>query len=88
MIEQHRIRPNPPGDHRRCGITGGATLTGALAVSEELPAGSNIVCMLPDTGERYQSTILFEDIADEMNDEELDISRSTPSCRFDQRLND
>ena len=45
--------------------------------------GSNIVVMLPDTGERYLSTPLFEDIAEEMNAEELTLSRSTPGYRFD-----
>jgi cysteine synthase A len=41
--------------------------------------------MLPDTGERYLSTPLFEDIPVEMTDEEIEISKSTPSCRFDAR---
>ncbi|MCU1314366.1 MAG: cysK, partial [Acidobacteriaceae bacterium] len=36
-------------------------------------------CMLPDTGERYLSTPLFADVAVDMNEEELKISRSTPS---------
>ena len=39
--------------------------------------------MLPDTGERYQSTHLFEDIAADMNEEEVSISKSTPNYRFD-----
>jgi cysteine synthase A len=39
--------------------------------------------MLPDTGERYMSTPLFEHIGEEMTTEELEISRSTPLCRFD-----
>src|SRR3546814_7146755 len=67
------------------GITGGATLAGALAVAREAPAGSNILLMLPDTGERYLSTVLFEHIAVDMTAEEIDISKSTPSARFDQR---
>ena len=46
-------------------------------------AGANILCMLPDTGERYLSTPLFADIAADMTDEELEISRSTPRYRFD-----
>ena len=45
--------------------------------------GSNILCMLPDTGERYLSTPLFEDVAVEMTEEELELSRSTPGYRFD-----
>jgi cysteine synthase len=39
--------------------------------------------MLPDTGERYLSTPLFEDIPADMSDEEMELSRSTPGARFD-----
>ena len=60
------------------GITSGATFAGALQVAAGAEKGSNILCMLPDTGERYLSTPLFADIAADMNDEELAISRSTP----------
>jgi cysteine synthase len=42
-----------------------------------------ILCMLPDTGERYLSTPLFAGIPAEMTDEEIEISRSTPGYRFD-----
>jgi cysteine synthase len=66
------------------GITGGATLAGALAVAREARDGANILFMLPDTGERYLSTPLFEHISVDMTAEEIDISRSTPACRFDQ----
>ena len=38
--------------------------------------------MLPDTGERYLSTPLFEDIPAEMSEEEIEISMSTPNFRF------
>jgi cysteine synthase A len=38
--------------------------------------------MLPDTGERYLSTPLFEDIPADMTDEEIALSESTPGCRF------
>jgi cysteine synthase A len=65
------------------GITGGATFAGALEVCRNAPEGSTVLCMLPDTGERYLSTPLFEDIHAEMSDEENEISRSTPSARFD-----
>ena len=68
-----------------CGITGGATLAGALAIAEGSPPGTNILCMLPDTGERYLSTPLFENIPIDMTDEELGLSQSTPSARFDLR---
>jgi len=60
------------------GITAGATLAGALEVAKTAPKGSTIVCMLPDTGERYLSTPLFADTPAEMTLEELEIFRSTP----------
>jgi cysteine synthase A len=66
-----------------CGVSGGATFTAAMEVAGNAPAGSNVLCMLPDTGERYLSTPLFDDIVVEMSDDELDISRSTPNYRFD-----
>jgi len=65
------------------GISAGATLAGALAIAEKAEAGSNILCMLPDTGERYLSTPLFEDIPADMTEEEQAVSRSTPNYRFD-----
>ena len=60
------------------GISSGGTFAGALKVAEEAQPGSNILCMLPDTGERYLSTPLFADVPTDMTDEELTISRSTP----------
>lgn len=65
------------------GISGGATLVGALTVAEKAEAGANVLCMLPDTGERYLSTPLFEDIPADMTREEQEVSRSTPNYRFD-----
>jgi len=64
------------------GISSGATLAAALNVAERSPAGTNIVCMLPDTGERYLSTPLFADISEEMTGEELLLSQSTPGYQF------
>lgn len=64
------------------GISSGATLAAAIEVARDAPIGSNIVCMLPDTGERYLSTPLFEDIAVEMTEEEMQLSQSTPLCQF------
>ena len=61
------------------GITSGATFAAALRVAADAPKGSTILCMLPDTGERYLSTPLFADIPIDMSEEELQISRSTPS---------
>jgi len=65
------------------GISSGATLAGALQLARRVPKGTNILCMLTDTGERYLSTQLFADIDAEMDEAELEISRSTPKCRFD-----
>ena len=65
------------------GTSSGATLAAALVVARRSEPGTNIVCMLPDTGERYLSTPLFEDIDEDMNEEEIAISRSTPGYRFD-----
>jgi cysteine synthase A len=65
-----------------CGISAGATLAAALEVAKSAPEGSRILFMVPDTGERYLSTPLFEDIGQEMDAEELAISNSTPLCRF------
>ncbi|HEX4389527.1 MAG TPA: pyridoxal-phosphate dependent enzyme [Steroidobacteraceae bacterium] len=65
------------------GISAGAALAGALAVCAEAPAGATVLCMLPDTGERYLSTQLFADIPADMSAEELTIARSTPNYRFD-----
>jgi len=65
------------------GTSSGATLAAALEVARRAAPGSNIVCMLPDTGERYLSTPLFEGIGEEMTAEEWAVSRSTPLCRFD-----
>jgi cysteine synthase A len=63
------------------GITAGATFAGALRVAAEAK-GATILCMLPDTGERYLSTPLFADITADMTEEELQISRSTPNFRL------
>lgn len=54
-----------------CGISSGATLAAALTVAEDAPDGSTFVVMLPDTGERYFSTPLFEGITEESDDEWL-----------------
>lgn len=65
------------------GISAGATFAGALQLAEKAPEGTNILFMLPDTGERYLSTPLFDGISNDMNEEEIAISVSTPRFRFD-----
>jgi len=47
-----------------CGISSGGTFAAALKVAAEAPQGSVLLAMLPDTGERYVSTVLFEGIAE------------------------
>jgi cysteine synthase len=64
------------------GITSGATFAGALKVCAEAPQGATVLCMLPDTGERYLSTPLFADVPADMTAEEEAISRSTPGCQM------
>jgi len=54
-----------------CGISAGATLATALDVADEAPEGSVILAMLPDTGERYLSTPLFEGVNEGSDDEWL-----------------
>jgi cysteine synthase A len=47
-----------------CGISSGATFAAALKVAAEAKEGAVLLAMLPDTGERYLTTVLFEGIAD------------------------
>lgn len=89
-----RIVTVTPADAMRCsrelareegifvGISAGATFSGALQVCTEAPEGSTVLCMLPDTGERYLSTPLFAEIPADMNEEEAEISMSTPTARM------
>ncbi|HEX2220160.1 MAG TPA: pyridoxal-phosphate dependent enzyme [Gemmatimonadales bacterium] len=59
------------------GISAGGTFAGAMEVAASAPQGSTILCMLPDTGERYLTTPLFADIPAEMTADEVAILRST-----------
>jgi cysteine synthase A len=52
-----------------CGLSSGATVCAAMRVAAEAEAGSTLLAMLPDTGERYLSTFLFEEIAEGSDDE-------------------
>lgn len=65
-----------------CGITSGATFAAALRIAEEAGQVATILCMLPDTGERYLSTPLFGDVPAEMTEEEMAISQSTPFAQL------
>jgi cysteine synthase A len=64
------------------GISGGATFAVAHQLAERAAPGSVILCMLPDTGERYMTTPLFESIEAEMDAEELALSCSTPGYQL------
>jgi cysteine synthase A len=50
------------------GLSAGATFAAAIKVAEQAPAGSTILTMLPDTGERYLSTWLFEELEEGSDD--------------------
>ena len=54
------------------GISAGATVAAALKVAERAPEGSVLLAVLPDTGERYLSTFLFEGVAEGSDDEWLE----------------
>lgn len=62
------------------GISGGATVATAMEIAEKASPKSVILAMLPDTQERYLSTILYESIDADMNEAEKEISKSTPSA--------
>ena len=64
------------------GISGGAAFRAALDVAERAPKGTSVLAILADTGERYLSSPLFADIQADMNEEELELSRSTPNHQF------
>lgn len=64
------------------GISGGASVAAALKAAETAPKGTVILTMLPDTGERYLSTPLFEGISTEMDEEELRLSQSTEGYKY------
>ncbi|MBT8414739.1 MAG: PLP-dependent cysteine synthase family protein, partial [Boseongicola sp.] len=64
------------------GVSGGSTFAVSMKVAETAPEGSVILCMLPDTGERYLSTPLFDGIPEDMTDEEEALSKSTPGFQM------
>jgi cysteine synthase A len=64
------------------GISGGATFAAAMQVAEKAQPGAVILCMLPDTGERYLSSPLFEGIPEGMSEEETALSLSTPGYQM------
>jgi len=65
------------------GTSGGSTFAVARQVAERAERGAVILCMLPDTGERYVSTPLFDAIPADMTEEEVELSKSTPGYQLD-----
>jgi cysteine synthase A len=61
------------------GISAGGTFAAAMEVAQGAPRGTTILCMLPDTGERYLTTPLFADVPVEMTAEEREVLLSTPT---------
>jgi cysteine synthase A len=64
------------------GVSGGASLAVAMQIAERAARGAVILAMLPDTGERYLTTPLFDEIPEDMDDEERALSESTPGYRM------
>ncbi len=64
------------------GISGGASFAVAMGIAERATPGAVILAMLPDTGERYLSTPLFADIPEDMDADEMALSRSTPGFQL------
>ncbi len=60
------------------GVSGGSTFAISMEIAERAEPGSVILCMPPDTGERYLSSPLFETIEEDMTEEEIALSLSTP----------
>ncbi len=65
------------------GVSGGSSFAAGLKVAEKAPEGSVILVMLPDTGERYLSTPLFEGISADMNEDEIALMKSTPGYQME-----
>jgi cysteine synthase A len=64
------------------GISGGSTFAIAMQIADKAEPGSVILCMLPDTSERYLSSPLFEGIPEDMSEEEAALSASTPGYQM------
>ena len=64
------------------GVSGGSTFAVSMEIARTAPAGTTILCMLPDTGERYLSTPLFDGIAEVMGEAEVALSESTDGYRM------
>ncbi len=64
------------------GVSGGSTFAIAMGLAAKATPGAVILCMLPDTGERYMTTPLFDGIEEEMSEAEVALSKSTPGSQM------
>lgn len=64
------------------GVSGGSTFAVTMELAKSAAPGSVILCMLPDTSERYMTTPLFENIVEEMDADEQALSQSTPGYQI------
>ena len=64
------------------GVSGGSSFAVTMEIAEKAKPGSVILCMLPDTGERYLSSPLFDGVTEDMNSEEISLSLSTPGYQM------
>src|SRR5687768_9356760 len=71
IVARDTARRLPQQEGLFVGISAGATVAGALEVAKPAHAGDVVLAMLPDTGERYFSTILFEGVNEGSDDEWL-----------------
>lgn len=65
------------------GVSGGSTFAISMQIAQKAAPGTVILCMLPDTGERYLSTPLFDPYGADMNEAEVAISKSTPGYQME-----
>lgn len=79
----HFVRELARSEGIFAGVTAGAVLAAAIEVCRTAPPGANVLCLLPDSGERHLGTPLVADLRDDMCAQEIALSKSTPSCRFD-----
>jgi cysteine synthase A len=63
-------------------VSGGSAFAVAMRIAEKAAPGTVILCMLPDTGERYLSSPLFEGVPEGMTEEETVLSKSTPGFQM------
>ena len=67
------------------GISGGSTFGVAMQIAQKAEPGTVILAMLPDTGERYLSSPLFENVPEYMSDEEIELMKSTPGFHMPEQ---